>query len=317
MPFDDFADGRTPQLFETPPRLGRSPPCPPALDAVVAACLYREPGKRPPSMAAIAEALRAPATDQRFTEDLPPPVGRTASAIAGARQPRRDVAEAASEAEHDPRSAGHESGSGPGSMRAAPAATASPGHPRLARRMARGALITVLAAALAIGAGWALRARGADTPAPTAPAMATRATVADPAAPAAAARAPVADPAAQAPEPTQPASVAAPAAQAPEPTQPASVAAPAAQAPGSTPPASVAAPAAQAPEPTPPASVAAPAAQAPEPTPPASVASAAAPAPGSTQPASSGGPVPASRQPAKPGATAVTVEVRSAPAGAR
>ena len=54
LPFDGFADGRSPQLFETPPRLGGLADVSPALDALIASCLERDPGKRPPSMHALA-----------------------------------------------------------------------------------------------------------------------------------------------------------------------------------------------------------------------------------------------------------------------
>ncbi|HEY0194708.1 MAG TPA: serine/threonine-protein kinase, partial [Kofleriaceae bacterium] len=75
LPFEDFDGGRTPQLVDLPPRLGSLTEVSPALDALVAACLARDPGQRPASMQAVAAALRAPVTDQRFTEELPSAVG--------------------------------------------------------------------------------------------------------------------------------------------------------------------------------------------------------------------------------------------------
>ena len=76
LPFDDFKDGRTPQLFDAPLRLADVAVVSPALAALVEACLHRDPGKRPSSMRAIAEALRQPTSDQRFTEELAPWGGR-------------------------------------------------------------------------------------------------------------------------------------------------------------------------------------------------------------------------------------------------
>jgi serine/threonine-protein kinase len=76
LPFDGFADGRSPQLFETAPRLAALAPADvsPALDAVIASCLDRDPGRRPAEMRAVAAALRE-ASSERLTEDLaaPPP----------------------------------------------------------------------------------------------------------------------------------------------------------------------------------------------------------------------------------------------------
>ena len=72
LPFDDFTGGRLPQLLDTPPPLAAVSP---ALARLLAACLERDPGKRPPSMHAIARALREAPDDQRFTEVLPPSIG--------------------------------------------------------------------------------------------------------------------------------------------------------------------------------------------------------------------------------------------------
>jgi serine/threonine-protein kinase len=76
LPFDGFADGRCPQLFETRRPLGELATVSPALEALIGRCLDRDPGKRPPSMAAIARALRARASEDRITEDLTAPPGR-------------------------------------------------------------------------------------------------------------------------------------------------------------------------------------------------------------------------------------------------
>jgi serine/threonine-protein kinase len=75
LPFDGFADGRSPQLFETAPRLGALAGASPALDTVIASCLERDPSKRPDSMRALAAALRD-ATPERLTEDLAPSPSR-------------------------------------------------------------------------------------------------------------------------------------------------------------------------------------------------------------------------------------------------
>jgi serine/threonine-protein kinase len=69
LPFDGFADGRSPQLCETAPRLAALAEVSPALDAVIASCLERDPGRRPASMRVLAASLRQ-ATPERLTEDL-------------------------------------------------------------------------------------------------------------------------------------------------------------------------------------------------------------------------------------------------------
>ena len=71
LPFGNFADGRLPQLFDTPPRAATLAPMSPALDDLIARCLERDPGKRPVSMADIARALRITADpSERVTADL-------------------------------------------------------------------------------------------------------------------------------------------------------------------------------------------------------------------------------------------------------
>jgi hypothetical protein len=73
LPFEDFANGRTPQLFDAAPRLGARASVSPTLEAVVMQCLERDPARRPPSMRAIAAALRE--VDARVTEEVTPPSG--------------------------------------------------------------------------------------------------------------------------------------------------------------------------------------------------------------------------------------------------
>ncbi|HSK01251.1 MAG TPA: serine/threonine-protein kinase, partial [Kofleriaceae bacterium] len=76
LPFEGFADGRCPQLVEDAPRASALAPVSPALDRLIAWCLDRDPGRRPPSMAAIARALRGEAdgelAGERITEDAGP-----------------------------------------------------------------------------------------------------------------------------------------------------------------------------------------------------------------------------------------------------
>jgi eukaryotic-like serine/threonine-protein kinase len=86
LPFEGFADGRCPQLFEVAPRLGSLVDASAEIDAVVAACLERAPGRRPASMTAVARALRGEG-DERITQDL----GAVTGAGAGAPEvaPRR------------------------------------------------------------------------------------------------------------------------------------------------------------------------------------------------------------------------------------
>ncbi|MEP6860791.1 MAG: serine/threonine-protein kinase [Deltaproteobacteria bacterium] len=62
LPFDDFAGGRCPQLVEPAPPAR----CSPVLARAIAACLDRDPARRP-SMVALAEMLRS---DERMTQDV-------------------------------------------------------------------------------------------------------------------------------------------------------------------------------------------------------------------------------------------------------
>ena len=87
LPFEGFADGRCPQLFEVAPRLASLVGASREIDAVVAACLEREPGRRPASMAAVARALRGEG-DERITQDI----GGDLAIGAGSRAAPADVA---------------------------------------------------------------------------------------------------------------------------------------------------------------------------------------------------------------------------------
>ena len=85
LPFDDFAEGRAPQLFETAPRAASRAAISPALDQLIARCLQRDPGRRARSMEAIARELRGEidVEAERVTQDAgallapPPPPRRT------------------------------------------------------------------------------------------------------------------------------------------------------------------------------------------------------------------------------------------------
>jgi serine/threonine-protein kinase len=68
LPFGNFADGRLPQLFDTPPRAATLAPISPALDDLIARCLDRDPGQRPASMAEVAASLRGE-SEERITAD--------------------------------------------------------------------------------------------------------------------------------------------------------------------------------------------------------------------------------------------------------
>ncbi len=74
LPFQGFADGRCPQLFETAPRARTLVLVSLELDALIARCLDRDPARRPGSMGALAAALRGEAlprdVDERLTQDL-------------------------------------------------------------------------------------------------------------------------------------------------------------------------------------------------------------------------------------------------------
>ncbi|MDB4956677.1 MAG: hypothetical protein JWO36_4246 [Myxococcales bacterium] len=74
LPFVDFAEGRSPQLFEAPPRPGELATISPALEAMLLACLDKDPGRRPASMTDIARTLRgADEAPERITQLVPPP----------------------------------------------------------------------------------------------------------------------------------------------------------------------------------------------------------------------------------------------------
>jgi len=180
LPFDGFAAGRTPQLFEAPPPLGGVAPVSPALASLIAGCLERDLTRRPPSMRAIAGALRDTGEEPRITEDVAPAAGRAGARGAGPSDDRPAA--------------------GRGAVRSTPA-------DRRRRRRIAGSI-----AALAIAVGGVvgvLRLRGAeDREAPssatgaggTAPAAAAPAAAAPAAAAAAAAAAaPSSDPAAKPP----------------------------------------------------------------------------------------------------------------------
>jgi hypothetical protein len=83
LPFDGFAAGRTPQLFEAAPPLGGVAPVSPALASLIAGCLERDLTRRPPSMRAIAEALRGTGEEPRITEDVAPAAGQAGARGAG------------------------------------------------------------------------------------------------------------------------------------------------------------------------------------------------------------------------------------------
>ncbi len=72
LPFEEFADGRLPQLVDTPLRAAELAPISPALSALIARCLERDPGRRPASMADVARALREPVAEpeERITADV-------------------------------------------------------------------------------------------------------------------------------------------------------------------------------------------------------------------------------------------------------
>ena len=64
LAFDGFANGRCPQLVEPAPAAR----CSPVLDRAIAACLDRDPARRP-SMSSLADMLRS---DERMTQDVQP-----------------------------------------------------------------------------------------------------------------------------------------------------------------------------------------------------------------------------------------------------
>ena len=208
LPFEGFDEGRAPQLFEAPPPLGALVPVSAALEALVAGCLARDPSRRPPSMADVARALRDPASEQRFTEPLPPLLEYGAAADHDPAALDRGAAEAAP-ADHAARDAAAPAAE----VRAAVAAEAVPAldadaseslanaiaferptrrHDRARRPRGRiFAAIAVLAGAGG-GIGWALYARSAATDAPAV--SSTAPTTAAPPAPATAPPAPTTAP---------------------------------------------------------------------------------------------------------------------------
>jgi serine/threonine protein kinase len=74
LPFEGYVNGRCPQLFETPRRLADFATVSAPLDALIASCLDRDPARRPPSMTAIARALRGEAAEERITEEVGPAI---------------------------------------------------------------------------------------------------------------------------------------------------------------------------------------------------------------------------------------------------
>jgi tRNA A-37 threonylcarbamoyl transferase component Bud32 len=73
-PFDNFADGRCPQLFDEPARVRAIVPAvSPELDDILARCLAREPARRPASADELARLLRGELVlDDRITADAGP-----------------------------------------------------------------------------------------------------------------------------------------------------------------------------------------------------------------------------------------------------
>ncbi len=70
LPFD-CTDGQCPQLASGPPRPSALTDLSPELEAAILACLSREPGRRPASMAVVAALLRGEALlDERLTESF-------------------------------------------------------------------------------------------------------------------------------------------------------------------------------------------------------------------------------------------------------
>jgi serine/threonine protein kinase len=81
LPFEGFEGGRCPQLVEVAPRAGALAPVSPALERLIGSCLERDPGRRPPSMEAVARGLRGEGGaggelgepgGERITEDAGP-----------------------------------------------------------------------------------------------------------------------------------------------------------------------------------------------------------------------------------------------------
>jgi serine/threonine-protein kinase len=88
-PFQNFDDGRCPQLFDEPARAGSLVAVSPALDALLARCLSRDPSRRPASAEHLARLLRGDEVldDERITADAGPVLD--APAIAAPRQRRK------------------------------------------------------------------------------------------------------------------------------------------------------------------------------------------------------------------------------------
>ncbi|NVB78907.1 MAG: serine/threonine protein kinase [Kofleriaceae bacterium] len=84
LPFEEFTDGRLPQLVDTPLRASDLAPVSPSLASLIARCLERDPGRRPASMTEVARLLREPAAggEERITADVGaiPAAARWASA---------------------------------------------------------------------------------------------------------------------------------------------------------------------------------------------------------------------------------------------
>jgi len=189
LPFQDFANGRTPQLFDPPPRLALLASVSPALEALIAACLERDPARRPPSMRELAAQLRA-SSDPRVTEDLAP-LGRGTDPCLGS-----DAGEAP-RVEVEPRAAAS----------ADERAIATEDTAR-SRRRGRAIVVAALVAAVAITAGWSIATSETAVLAPIARTTVAPADVAPPPpprAPTPAAAVPATPPAAATPSATTPA----------------------------------------------------------------------------------------------------------------
>ena len=76
LPFRDFHDGRCPQLLDAAPRASELCALSPSLEQLIAECLDKEPGKRPATMAEIANRLRQEAPE-RITQAVAPALGLT------------------------------------------------------------------------------------------------------------------------------------------------------------------------------------------------------------------------------------------------
>jgi eukaryotic-like serine/threonine-protein kinase len=74
LPFDNFDDGRCPQIFDEPARASSLVEVSPALDTILARCLSREPARRPASAEELAKLLRGETVldDERITVDAGP-----------------------------------------------------------------------------------------------------------------------------------------------------------------------------------------------------------------------------------------------------